>query len=150
MVSGSVKYICAFVPLSPSQVTMWPQLEQTRSACLSPQLKVGDEIQDNRDPKSRIPARMCYAAAIGGNGTGVGAKVTSLTFQERLRVHHYILTDESRKGMIHDLVPSDRKSSVSPAPRLSFPYCTLHIREDWEGAEGSTGNESVEISSPFD
>lgn len=109
---------------------MWPQLEQTRSACLSAQLKVSDEIQDHRDPKNRILARKCYAAAIGGNGTGVGAKVTSLTFQERLRVHHYILTDESRKGVIHDLVHSDRKSSVSPAPRLSFPYCVLHIRED--------------------
>lgn len=105
---------------------MWPQLEQTRSTCLSAQLKVGDEIQDNRDPNNWILARMRYAAAIGGNGAGVGAKGTSLTFQECLRVHYYILTDESRKGMIHDLVHSDRESSVSPAPNSVF--LTSHCR----------------------
>lgn len=107
---------------------MWPQLEQTRSACLSAQLKVGDEIQDNRDPKNRILARMCYAAAIGGNGTGVGAKVASLTFQERLRVHHCILTDESRKGVRDSWFGSQWQAKFClPRPPTQFSLlCTAH------------------------
>lgn len=76
-----------------------------------------------------------------GRELGVGAKITSVTFQECLRVSLY-WQKQSQKSRTPNLVHRDRKGSVSPW--LSFPYCTL---QTWgERGGGKTKKEQGKAS----